>query len=198
MYNNKINNNELIKFARNLTGLETEELETPFGIANVNSNGYYVITRGNSEYFGKLLHRLFYEAMVGPIPPNHVIHHLNGVKTDNRISNLKCVTKQYHGVIHNNSTGFLYVVKEIDTAKSQGFRYRYEAIIDGKRTRDSAVDLATLRKRVTNKGYPWEITDKAKAFGTIIFEFNKFKNTYNKKHDELINLLINDINIGVF
>jgi hypothetical protein len=40
-----------------------------------------------------LVHGLVAEAFIGPRPPQHDINHINGVKHDNRASNLEYVTK---------------------------------------------------------------------------------------------------------
>ena len=41
-------------------------------------------------------HRLVWEQHYGAIPKGHVIHHLNGIKTDNRIENLACLSRRFH------------------------------------------------------------------------------------------------------
>ena len=43
------------------------------------------------------------EFLKRPIRDDELIHHVNGNKLDNRIENLKLVTRSEHGKIHYNS-----------------------------------------------------------------------------------------------
>jgi len=52
------------------------------------------------------IHRMVYEAWVGPIPPGMQINHLNGIKSDNRIENLEMCTPQQN-IEHSVRTGLL-------------------------------------------------------------------------------------------
>ena len=52
--------------------------------------GYKTIGLGKSRY---LAHRLAWLYTKGEIPEGYIIDHINGVREDNRISNLRCVTK---------------------------------------------------------------------------------------------------------
>lgn len=56
------------------------------------------------KYFmrhGKHLHRVVWEKTNGPVPKGFHIHHVNGVRDDNRLANLECISafahKQHHG-----------------------------------------------------------------------------------------------------
>lgn len=45
-----------------------------------------------------LLHRLVYEAFVGPIAPGMEIHHKDGNRQNNSVSNLHCLSKKAHHI----------------------------------------------------------------------------------------------------
>lgn len=49
-------------------------------------------------------HRMVMEAYIGrKLNKEELIHHINGIKDDNRIENLQIVTRSEHGKIHYNS-----------------------------------------------------------------------------------------------
>lgn len=53
-------------------------------------NGYIRISRENKVVY---LHRWIWEQIFGPIPAGYEIDHINGVRTDNRLDNLRCIPK---------------------------------------------------------------------------------------------------------
>jgi|HigsolmetaAR202D_1030399.scaffolds.fasta_scaffold19645_3 Helix-turn-helix domain of resolvase./HNH endonuclease. len=64
-------------------------------------NGYYRKTYGDRSY----MHRDVWEFYNGPIPDGWDIHHKDGNKSNNDISNLECLPKSEHTRIyspHNN------------------------------------------------------------------------------------------------
>lgn len=50
--------------------------------------GYIRISRNGKIHF---MHRWIWEQVYGPIPDNWQIDHINGVRTDNRLENLRCI-----------------------------------------------------------------------------------------------------------
>lgn len=78
----------------------------------VNQSGYILVLvpgPGKSRYI--LEHRLVVEAHLGrKLKDGEVIHHINGIKTDNRLSNLQIMTNSEHTALHakNGEVGFRY------------------------------------------------------------------------------------------
>lgn len=72
----------------------------------ISSYGYILIHKKNHPMAGKdnyiPLHRLVYSEYLGRnLTRDEVIHHKNGIKTDNRIENLQLVSNSQHRTIHN-------------------------------------------------------------------------------------------------
>jgi len=64
------------------------------------SKGYIRIyvppTNGKGRGHYEMEHRMVWEWHNGKIPKGYIIHHLNGIKTDNRIENLVCIPTKKH------------------------------------------------------------------------------------------------------
>ena len=69
---------------------------------SVKSNGYLQCTLYRKRFY---IHRLVYEAWIGNIPNGYDIDHINGIKTDNRVSNLRVVSRS-ENLKHNYELGF--------------------------------------------------------------------------------------------
>lgn len=92
------------------------------------AHGYVMIGHG-----GRLLkaHRVVWELFNGPIPSGYEIDHINGRRDDNRIENLRCVTRadntRNRCIPKNNSTGTMGV-----KARANG---KYQAVVDFEKKR---------------------------------------------------------------
>lgn len=63
------------------------------------SNGYYEYTRGDNK--GRVVHDVIMESVIGrPLRHDEVVHHINGIRTDNRIENLELMTRAEHTSLH--------------------------------------------------------------------------------------------------
>ena len=80
-------------------------MQTKFGTAKPNPEGYYTITSRKEGYHHNYLHKLVWEDHYSKkVPEGYVIHHLNHNKQDNRIQNLQCVYGPLH-LRHHNDKG---------------------------------------------------------------------------------------------
>lgn len=123
-------------------------------VGSVERNGYL---RATVNYERWLLHRLAWVYVNGEIPVGMEIDHINGVKTDNRIDNLRVVSKKLN--LQNQrkaqcgtKSGFLGVTER---------KYGYEAniLVNGKpmylgryKTAQEAHEVYLTAKRKYHKG----------------------------------------------
>lgn len=73
-------------------------------------DGYLRVKVGNYASYMLMVHRIIYEWHHGEIPKGMQIDHINGIKTDNRIENLRCVTSAVNSrnvkMSSRNKTGY--------------------------------------------------------------------------------------------
>ncbi len=81
-------------YAVNKAGRAWSKLKSKWLISVKNSLGYSVVTLcKDGNRFNKRVHRLVLETYVGPCPEGMEACHYNGVRTDNRLENLRWDTR---------------------------------------------------------------------------------------------------------
>lgn len=80
----------------------TKRKRKPLGSRRLDVNGYVLIKVREGGHRWDKEHVLEVEKAIGRrMVPGEEVHHLNGVKTDNRIDNLLlCATKSEHALVH--------------------------------------------------------------------------------------------------
>lgn len=101
-------------------------MKTKWGNAKINKKGYYQITSRKEGNNDKLLHRLIWEDFYGkPVPEGYDIHHINMVRTDNRIQNLQCVERGLHMRFHHKDKVVSEETKQKISKKMKGENHPY-------------------------------------------------------------------------
>jgi len=128
-------------------------------------NGYYEITRGVNK--GKGLHVVIIEEHVGhEVPKGYIVHHINGIKTDNAIENLELMSRSEHSRIHalskngtEKSIGFHNYNKSGEENASSKLKSSdiLNIIIDNRVSRLIAVDYNVSKSTITSikSGKSW-------------------------------------------
>lgn len=91
---------------------EAEQRHVDDGKGTISQNGYRVFSEGGKKIKE---HRRVAEIALGkPLPPNAVVHHVNGDRTDNRPCNLViCPDEAYHKLLHARQKEFGYFGKVV-------------------------------------------------------------------------------------
>lgn len=146
----------------------SEIIHSKFGNLKLRDNGYYQVTSSKEGNFGKFFHRLLFEDFYNcKIPNGFVIHHKDGNCQNNCVLNLQMLSKKEHSRVHStiehnvsksdlvNTTGFYRVIQVDNPNTAQGYYWKYQYYVNGKRRSLCSVDLFELEDKVKEKGLEW-------------------------------------------
>lgn len=89
---------------REARGFAQKGENNPFwkGGRTIDKSGYVLVRteRTDRQTPYELEHRYLWEKAYGPLPKGHIIHHLNGIKSDNRLENLAAMSRSDHHIKH--------------------------------------------------------------------------------------------------
>ena len=124
-------------------------------IGSVNKNGYAVIS-------SVLVHRLIWETFNGEIPEGYEIDHINTIRNDNRLENLRLVT---HKENSNNPLTIEHFTKyydiiQMDLENNVIAKYKTTKDIPSKYRRDTICNVINGKSK-TSYGYIWKAKIKS-------------------------------------
>lgn len=148
-------------------------MKTKYGNTYI-KNGYYVIKSNEYGFRDCYLHRLIMADALGcGIPSDYHVHHIDGDKLNNDISNLELLSRSEHKSLHekgipnsleskikvskalSRTSDYFRVYKKKRKDYKQGFTWVYSYYDDGKRREISSVNIKSLEKKVKAKGLDW-------------------------------------------
>jgi hypothetical protein len=150
-------------------------------VGSVNKKGYYVV---HVKGFGYLyVHRIIWEISVGPILENCQLDHLNGMRDDNRLNNLRVVSSAQNSrnrkIRSDNTSGVAGVARRTFKSRTLGSPDYVSYVFQG-----SGLDGGRIVKSFSVRKYGEE-----KAFlmaciyrDFIILEMNDLNAGYTTRH----------------
>lgn len=171
------------------------KMRTKYGIASLDSQGYYQISSSKEGNKGKKLHRLIWEDFYNKkIPKGYVIHHLNGDKTDNRIQNLQCVSRSNHIIFHNKNISDETRKKRSESKKgvknpNYGKKASYETrrkMSESSKTPHTDEHNENVSRAKNTTGY-YRVSKRVHNTGRVQWRYSYYKN--GKTHEIVKNSL---------
>ena len=125
--------------------------KAPGGYGTINPKGYRRIwVTENGKRRMAMEHRVVWELHNGPIPEGMQIHHIDGDKLNNDISNLECVYPTEHKRIHSNAVeredGWYKVCGRCRKEKHQSLYYFCKRGWIGAECKQCTIDRAVISK----------------------------------------------------
>ena len=159
--------------------MENKAIQTEFGTARL-FHGHYRIDSYKEGNHNKYLHRLIWENHYNkPVPEGYVIHHINGIRTDNRIQNLQCVPRSIHTIFHrkgkNHSEEHRKKMSESHKGKIQTKKHCL-SIAKGKNT-TGYYRVSKVKSKDHKQGFKWvyQFRENGKYYSVTAINLDKLK-----------------------
>ena len=167
-------------------------IQTKYGTAHLNEEGYYIIKTSKEGNHNKKLHRLIFEDFYQIKLPSHiVIHHDDGNPQNNEIWNLIPMTKGEHTALHSrgNTWSIGKIVSEETRLKMSKAHQGKNIPISARANRSKVTTTTgflrvyTKKSKTTSQGFVWcyQYQDKNKKHNWSSVNLKKLKEQVIKK-----------------
>lgn len=142
------------------------------------TGGYVQFCMSSKKY---LAHRLVFESFVGKIPKGMEINHINGIKTDNRLENLECVTPKQN--IHHAMKLGIFINENRNVSKGSSHS----------KTKLTEKDVVHLRRLFWETDMePSYIADIYRISKGCVFDISKMRTWKHVAHPYPMNRVFNN------
>ena len=140
-----------------------------------NNSGYLMV---NTKINTKYVHRIIYETFIGEIPDEYEIDHINTIRTDNRLENLRCCTCK------ENNNNPLTKIKRSESHKGKLLSKETKRKISEEHKGKSLSEETKRKISKRHKGKLLSETTRKKMSDTHIGMSMKPRSDFGKKYKE--------------
>lgn len=153
----------------------------------IRAGSYRYVTLGGTPARNPLVHRLIASAFLGPVPVGKQVNHIDGIKTNNRATNLEYVTPR-ENMQHAMRTG-LRVERpwSISAREAHAIARPRVPLICEQCGNSFSVTLFNSKRRKHCSKKCSNTSFRGKTLNTGRTHFLKGRIPWNKKHDGLVN-----------
>lgn len=160
-------------------------MKTKYGNAEI-YNDYYVITSRKENNNGKYLHRLIFEDYHNcKLDENDVIHHIDNDPLNNHPTNLICMSRKAHTLIHHTDKIVSDEIKQKISESHKGMKYNNKDKINMSKSKNTStyLNVSKNKDKRLKQGFIWryQYYEDGKRKAIVSVSLDKLKSKVKAK-----------------